>query len=208
MPRVDRVEPSRHVRGRYLVFLDSGALVKVGEQQLLDFGLRPGLTLDQQALESLLSSAADTGARDRAARMVGSRPLSRGELVERLVRKGEGRSSAEQAADWLEELGAVNDLEYARMVVRHYDRLGYGPQKLRQELYRRKVPRDHWAQALAEARPQQEAVADYLRSKLGRRPATGRELQRQVNALRRRGFDWEAIRAEIAQYDRGTELFD
>ncbi|MCD8383477.1 MAG: recombination regulator RecX [Clostridiales bacterium] len=195
MPKVDRVEPSKHVKGRFLVFLDTGSLIKVGEQELLDFGLRPGLELEGETLQRLIASSEDTSARERAARMIGARPLSKAELVDKLVAKGEGRPQAERAADRLEELGAVNDREYAKTVVRHYDRMGYGPQKLREELYRRKIPRDCWADALAEARPEEEAAADYLASKCRGAASDPRSYQRQTNALRRRGFSWQAIRS-------------
>ncbi|MGM9538513.1 MAG: regulatory protein RecX [Candidatus Onthomonas sp.] len=201
MPRVDRVEPSKHVKGRYLVFLDTGTLLKVGEQELLDFGLRPGLELEGAELNQLIASSQDTAAKARAAKMIGARPLSKKELVSRLVSKGEGEASAQRAADWLEDLGAVNDGEYARTVVRHYDRMGYGPQKLRDELYRRKVPRKYWEEALEEARPQEEAVEEFLASKFRYREVTEQELQRQANALRRRGFGWEAIRAGLSRYE-------
>ncbi|MCD8047209.1 MAG: recombination regulator RecX [Clostridiales bacterium] len=195
MPKVDRVEPSKHVRGRFLVFLGTGALIKVGEQELLDFGLRPSLELEGETLQRLIASSEDTSARERAARMIGARPLSKAELVDKLVAKGEGRPQAERAADRLEELGALNDGEYAKTVVRHYDRMGYGPQKLREELYRRKIPRDCWADALAEARPEEEAAADYLASKCRGAASDPRSYQRQTNALRRRGFSWQAIRS-------------
>lgn len=205
MPRIERVEPSKHVKGRYLVFLDTGTLLKVGEQELLDFGLRPGQTLEGEELNRLISSSQDTAAKARAAKIIGARPLSKNELVNRLVSKGEGAASAQRAADWLEDLGAVNDGEYAKTVVRHYDRMGYGPQKLRDELYRRKVPREYWEEALTEARPQEEAVEAFLASKFRYREVTEQELQRQANALRRRGFGWEAIRAGLSRYE--AELY-
>ena len=208
MPRIERVEPSKHVKGRYLVFLDTGALLKVGEQELLDFGLRPGQTLDGEELNRLISSSQDTAAKARAAKIIGARPLSKNELVNRLVSKGEGAASAQRAADWLEDLGAVNDGEYAKTVVRHYDRMGYGPQKLRDELYRRKVPREYWEEALTEARPQEEAVEAFLASKFRYREVTEQEIQRQANALRRRGFGWEAIRTGLSRYEAELSRWD
>ena len=45
--RIDRIEASKHKRGRVLVFLADGSLLKVTEQELLVFGLRPGLELGQ-----------------------------------------------------------------------------------------------------------------------------------------------------------------
>ena len=208
MPRIDRVEPSKHVKGRHLVFLDTGTLLKVGEQELLDFGLRPGQTLEGEELNRLISSSQDTAAKARAAKIIGARPLSKNELANRLVSKGEGAASAQRAADWLEDLGAVNDGEYAKTVVRHYDRMGYGPQKLRDELYRRKVPREYWEEALTEARPQEEAVEAFLASKFRYREVTEQELQRQANALRRRGFGWEAIRAGLSRYEAELSRWD
>ena len=48
--RIERVEASRHKRGRVLVFLADGACLKITEQELLDFGLRAGDELDEGTL--------------------------------------------------------------------------------------------------------------------------------------------------------------
>ena len=159
-------------------------------------------------MDRLGTSSEDAAAKERAARRIGGRPLCKQELVNRLVSKGEGASSARKAADWLEDLGAVNDVEYAKTVVRHYDRMGYGPQKLRDELFRRKIPKDCWDEALGEARPQREVVAEFLASKFRYREVTDKELQRQTNALRRRGFSWEVIREELRNYVPEPENWD
>ena len=55
--KIDRLERSRHVSGRVLVFLEDGSLVKVTEQELLDFGLRAGDELDGDTLERLRDGA-------------------------------------------------------------------------------------------------------------------------------------------------------
>ena len=208
MPRIDRVEPSKHVKGRYLVFLDTGTMLKVGEGEVLDFGLRPGLVLEGKEFDRLVSSSLDTQAKARAARMIGARPLSKTELVNRLVSKGEGQEQAQKAADWLEDLGAVNDREYAKTIVRHYDARGYGPQKIREELYRRKVPRGLWDQAMEEMRPGVEAAEEFLAAKFRYREPDEKELQRQVNALRRRGFSWDVIREAIRPYEGRSSDWD
>ena len=48
--RVERIEPSRHQKGRVLLFLEDGSLLKITEQELLDFGLRAGDELDGDTL--------------------------------------------------------------------------------------------------------------------------------------------------------------
>ena len=40
--RIERIEASKHKKGRVLVFLADGACLKITEQELLDFGLRSG----------------------------------------------------------------------------------------------------------------------------------------------------------------------
>ena len=57
MMRIERIEASKHTRGRILVFLEDGACLKITEQELLDFGLRSGDQLDQEALGRLKEAA-------------------------------------------------------------------------------------------------------------------------------------------------------
>ena len=51
--RIERIEASKHKRGRVFVFLEDGACLKVTEQELLDFGLRSGDELDERRLQKL-----------------------------------------------------------------------------------------------------------------------------------------------------------
>ena len=55
--RIDRIEPSRRRKDRVLVFLEGGDLLRVTEQELLVFGLRPGLELPEQLLAQVEQSA-------------------------------------------------------------------------------------------------------------------------------------------------------
>ena len=51
--RVERVEASKHKKGRVLVFLGDGACLKITEQELLDFRFQAGDELDGETLERL-----------------------------------------------------------------------------------------------------------------------------------------------------------
>ena len=59
--RIDRIEPSRRRKDRVLVFLEGGDLLRVTEQELLVFGLRPGLELPEQLLAQVEQSARAVG---------------------------------------------------------------------------------------------------------------------------------------------------
>ena len=113
----------------------------------------------------LQQSGARSETRVRAANMISSRPLSRKELAKKLREKGSVEADAESACDWLEEIGALNDAEYAAMLVRHYGGMGYGEAKIRDELYRRGVPRELWEDALSKSPDAQEAIARVIAQK-------------------------------------------
>ena len=107
--RIDRIEPSRRRTDRVLVFLEGGDLLRVTEQELLVFGLRPGLELPEQLLAQVEQSAKRSEMKARGARLTGSRMLSKKQVMEHLTRKGGDRELAEDTAQWLEELGAVDE---------------------------------------------------------------------------------------------------
>lgn len=201
--RVEEVKPSQRKKGRFLVKLENGDILRVTEEELLRFGLRRGLELDGETWEALRASARTSSAKAQAASIIGSRALSRRELEKRLVRKGNDEADAQAAADWLEDVGAVDDAAYAAAVVRDYGRRGYGPAKVREELRRRGVPRELWDAAMEEL-PDSGAVLDALIQKKCRGELSDpREIKRVSDSLLRRGFSWGEVRSALSRY---TEL--
>ena len=195
MTRVERIEASRHKKGRVLVFLEDGACLKITEQELLDFGLRSGDQLDEGALERLKEAAGASNARASAAELIGRRAMSRRDLERKLREKGASEAEARYAAEWLEAIGALNDAEYAAALVRHCAQLGYGPARVREKLYEKGVPRELWEEALEELPADGGQVEDFLRSKLRGRIPDEKEKRRLTNALLRRGFPWGEVKA-------------
>ena len=193
--RVERVEASKHKKGRVLVFLGDGACLKITEQELLDFGLRSGDELDEETLKRLKEAAGVSNTRAAAADLIGKRAMSRRDLERKLREKGASETEARYAAEWLEAIGALNDAEYAAALVRHYSRLGYGPARVREKLYEKGVPRELWEDALEELPADGGQVDAFLRSKLRGRPPDEKEKRRLTNALLRRGFPWGEVKA-------------
>ncbi len=195
MTRVERIEASRHKKGRVLVFLEDGACLKITEQELLDFGLRSGDQLDEGALERLKEAARASNARASAAELIGRRAMSRRDLERKLREKGASEAEARYAAEWLEAIGALNDAEYAAALVRHCGDMGYGPARAREKLYEKGVPRELWEEALEELPQAGGQVDAFLRSKLRGRAPDEKEKRRLTNALLRRGFPWGEVKA-------------
>ena len=198
--RIERLEPSKHVKGRFLVHLDDGSLLKVTEREMLSFALYAGMELDEDVAKDLALAGRESSAKARAAAMVGARPLSRKELVRRLEEKGEASEHAQGAADWLEETGAVNDREYAAMLVRHYAGKGYGKARIREEMRRRGVDRELWDEALEQLPDQSETLDRLIQKKCRGDLSDRREVKRVSDSLLRRGFCWSEVKEALRRY--------
>ena len=201
--QITEIKPSQHKKGRFLVKLEDGNILRVTEEELLRFSLRAGLELDGQMLEALHASARKSAVRAEAANIIGGRPLSKRELTRRLVRKGADAEDAGAAADWLEDIGAVNDREYAALLVRHYAGKGYGRARIREEMRRRGVDRELWDEALEELPDQAETLDRLIQKKCRGDLSDRREVRRVSESLMRRGFSWSEVKAALRRY---TEL--
>jgi regulatory protein len=198
--KIDRLERSKHISGRVLVFLENGTLLKITEQELLDFDLRAGDELDEETLGRLKASASGSDAKAKAAELIGRRAMSRRDLERKLTEKGASQTEAHYAAEWLEAIGALDDAQYAALLVRHCAEKGYGPARYRDELYKHGVPRELWEDAMASAPDPEELVAAYLQGRFRKGPPDERERRRAADALARRGFGWSDVRAGLSAW--------
>lgn len=204
--RIMELKPSKHVPGRWLVGLEDGSILRVGEGEVIDFALCAGKELTEEQAARLVQSAKHSNLKERAIAQLTAKPMSRRELERKLDAWGAGEEERERICTRLEELGLVNDADYALRVVRHYSAKGFGVRKLRDELYRRGVPRELWEQALDGADDPAEAIDAFLRKRLPNGAADRAALKKTVDALARRGYGWQDISEGIERLN--VELED
>jgi len=148
-------------------------------------------------------------AKIRAMRILGDRLFSSQEMEKRLLNKGESAEIARGTVEWLENMGAINDREYAEAIVRHYNSKGYGIAKIKNELYRRGIPRSEWDNAMEAMEGEDNDENDQAVKKLLDKKLAGSrdkdDIRRATDALCRRGFDYEDARAAVARYMESIE---
>lgn len=215
--KITKLEPSQHIKERWLCYLEDGSILRVTENEVVAFGLYAGMELSPARLEELRQAAGESRVRSKALDYIASKPMSRKELVDKLTarppRKRDGTErepiatpeQAAEVADWLEDLGYLNDAQYARTVVEHYSAKGYGDRKVRDELFRRGVPRQYWAEALEGAREPEEGIDAFLEKRFRDRTPDQKELKRASDALARRGYRWNEIREGLNRYGANIE---
>jgi hypothetical protein len=92
--RIDSISQSPDRTGRFLVKFSDGSTMKLYRQTVEDFRLYPGMELE--SLEALRESAGSYSAKMRAVRIVSASAVSKRDLENRLVRKGEDPGQAYQ----------------------------------------------------------------------------------------------------------------
>jgi regulatory protein len=204
--------------GRYLVRLASGAEVPVSVELIAELKLKVGRTLSDDELQRLEAGARALRCYDAAVATLGARARSVADLQRYLRTKDFTDAEIQPAADKLQALGLLDDLEYARTYAR--SRLapsrGMGPRRVAMELARKGVARPIVDRVLSECADEREALqgeaaeggeppmsaaqqaaAKKLRSLAGLDPAVQR--RRLHGFLARRGFS----SGEIAEVLRG-----
>lgn len=205
--RIESLTPSEKVKGRWIAVFADGSKLKLTDREMVDFALYAGLDVPEAAMEQLKDAAGESAARRRAANILSARPLSRRELEKRLAEKGETPAHAAAAADYMEHLGYLNDEAYAKMLAEHYAAKGYGPRKVRDELYRRGVPREFWDEALEGLGEPDDTLDALVAAKLRSTPRPDRAALKKVSdALARRGYAWSDISAALRRYQREHEV--
>lgn len=190
---------------RFLVGFSDGTTLKTTLSVITDHHLHAGHVLTEEDYIAVCSDTALAATKQRALRIIGTRPFSSQELYDRLVEKGEEPHHSAAAVGWLCELHLLDDEQYAGMVARHYAEKGYGVARIKQELYRRKVPSAFWETALEALPAADDKIDRLLRSKLRSDHPDRKELKKATDALYRRGFSWEEIRAALARYQSERE---
>lgn len=204
---IQELKPSRRVRDRWLAVLEDGSILRLSKNQIADFALYSGRELSDEEADRLLQAIENENFRAHALRMITDTARSRKEFIKLLEKMNCPPEKAQEIADWLEDLGYLDDAAYAREVVELYVRRGYGERKIRDELYRRGVPRELWDEALAQIQEGDSASAidAFLEKKL-KGSHDPKDVKKASDALARRGFRWPEISDALRRY--GMEVWD
>ena len=204
--RIDLLKTTPDRAGRYAVHFSDGSVMRLYRQTVEDFGLYSGKALSNEEMDSLLESAGQMSAKMRAVRIVSASSVTKGDLEQRLIHKGEDPEQAREAVQWMSDLSLLDDSRVAEQVVQRCIGRGYGLQRAKQALYEKKVPKQYWDAALADYPDQSEKIVEFLRARLGDE-YDQRELKRAIDALMRRGHSYAVIRKALNRLSLDQEDF-
>ena len=180
--------------------------MRLYRQTVEDFGLYAGLELSDEQMSALRENAGQTSAKMRAVRIVSASSVSRRDLEQRLIRKGENEAQAKEAVQWMEDLNLLDDSETARQIVCRAASHGYGIARAKQMLYEKQIPKSLWDEALEDYPDQTEHILNYLRHKITE-SADQKQIKKTIDALLRRGHSYGEVRRALSQLTADIDDF-
>lgn len=194
--RITDVQQRRHRLSQ--LYIDSEAAVKVDTETLLKSGLAPGDEIDDETLHQLLQESAAHRANEKALYLLEHRAHSKKELEDKITRSEFDRAAARRAAEHMEELGLLDDEQYARRYAQElFTRKKFGARRVKQELRQKGIADDLIEGVLEEFSMDRDETAEQIRAILERKyPAAWEDekvRRRAVAALQRYGYGFEEI---------------
>ena len=189
-------EPRRHRLTQ--LYIDGEQAMKIDTETFLRSGLRPGDELTDEALHELVQASDAHRAKEKALYLLEHRAHSKKELTEKIARTTASREAAQAAADRMEELGLLNDGEYARRYAQElFTRKRYGAMRVRQELRQKGIDPELVEELLAEYADENAALMNMQALLLKKYPGwqeDGKVRRRAFAALQRLGYAYADIR--------------
>lgn len=203
--KIVKMTQSKHVSDRWYADLEDGSKIQVNLNMIAEYSLFTGRDLTEAEVKNIRNNAEKTGVKARALRMLGARSMSGKEMFDKLCEKGIEEQIAAETVAWLENLGYINDREYAMMIVKHYAEKGYGRRRIIEELYRRGIEQNLRDEAMESMPETNNAIDALVEKKLRGKVPDKKELKKLTDMLARRGFSWSEISGALRRYEFEAE---
>jgi len=198
----------RERRGRAAVSVDGEPFAVLDSEISVRHGLVEGAVLSDEELHEARLEGERPLAMERALNVLSYRARSAGELRSRLLRAGFAPATVEGVLSRLDELGYLDDGEFARNLARERARRGYGPRRAYADLRRGGVGEEIARSAVDEAfaarpdagdpsaadeygRPEISAAREAAHRRYNQSGGSDATARRVYGFLSRRGFSAE-----------------
>ena len=197
---VTAIEPRR--KSLVEIYLDGQPAGMVDYETTLRLRVAVGQVMTDAEWCDLCAESDQTRARSYALWLLGRGNCTSFQLREKLLRQY-GAEATDAAIERMQELGLINDADYAQRCASDMFRLRhFSEARVVQELRRRGIPAElarETARAVAEeeAPDPQNAIRTLLITKFNGRFSDESGKRRTIAALQRMGYRWDDIRAAI-----------
>ena len=193
--KITAVEPRR--KQMCALFIDGEYVMNLDAQTLIENRFDVGREIDDDELKDIIDKSNERRAKEKALWLISYRSHSKKELFDKLKRSFD-EASAQKAVDRMEELGLINDEEFARLYARKLVNGKKMSVKAAEfELYRKGIDKITAEQVLGELEyDPQTQIIEFITKKY-KNIQDEKIKRRAVAALQRKGYSWDEIRQAI-----------
>ena len=179
------------------LFIDGEYVMNLDAQTLIENRFDVGREIDDDELKDIIDKSNERRAKEKALWLISYRSHSKKELFDKLKR-GFDEASAQKAVDRMEELGLINDEEFAKLYARKLVNGKKMSVKAAEfELYRKGIDKITAEQVLGELEyDPQTQIIEFITKKY-KNIDDEKIKRRAVAALQRKGYSWEEIKQAI-----------
>ena len=193
--KITAVEPRR--KQMCALFIDGEYVMNLDAQTLIENRFDVGREIDDDELKDIIEKSSERRAKEKALWLISYRSHSKKELFDKLKRSFD-EASAQKAVDRMEELGLINDEEFAKLYARKLVNGKKMSVKAAEfELYRKGIDKITAEQVLGELEyDPQTQIIEFITKKY-KNIDDEKIKRRAVAALQRKGYSWEEIKQAI-----------
>lgn len=199
----------RTKKGRYSLFVEGEFLFSVTDEQLIKDHLKAGMTITPEDLDGIKERADRLFVREKALTLLSARSYTKMGLRRKLMEKVDA-TIADDTVERMEELGLLNDEEYARRKAADlYHLKKYGRRRVKDTLVDKGIDRTLASQIAEELEPEEneEQLYAILERKYARVLDEATDKQdlykrkaRVQNGLLRLGYGYDEIGRTVRRY--------
>lgn len=176
------------------LYIDGEEAVQIDKEVFMLSSFDIGSEIDDEELYELMKTSDYQRAKERALYYLERKNYSKKDLTSKIM-QFYSKETATEVTKKMEDLGFINDENYAQMYARDLFNLKkYGKQRVKTELYRKGIDKEIIAQILDEEEVESgDNIATFLSRKYALWQEDEKVKRRAVNALQRRGYSFSEI---------------
>lgn len=191
-------------KGNILIYADNNYLASVLPEVFLKSGLKIGSYIDDEILESLNEEINLNKAKEKALRLLSFRAHSKHELKNK-IKNSLGEKYAEKAAEKMENLGLVNDKEFAFLYAKElFFKKLYSIKRVKYELTKKGVENNIIEETLSkiDINEEENIKKIFLKKHTDKNTTENeKELRKLVSYCQRLGYSWSVINSAINELE-------
>ena len=193
--KITAIEPRR--KQMCALFIDGEYVMNLDAQTLIENRFDVGREIDDDELREIIDKSNERRAKEKALWLISYRSHSKKELFDKLKRSFD-EASAQKTVDRMEELGLINDEEFAKLYARKLVNGKKMSVKAAEfELYRKGIDKITAEQVLGELEyDPQTQIIEFITKKY--KNINDEKIKRRaVAALQRKGYSWDEIKSAL-----------